>query len=149
MRNQTKPVRNRKSVKGMTLIECIISILVVGVTGIIMVTAATTISKLMLETNHINNKVKAESPIGAAQDVTELDSITSDLVAASETADNGKTHVEIKINSAAASYGSVAADRYSTKSAATRDTKNGINCDTNMDANLQFYWIEPPTEPTT
>ena len=143
MHNQEKQVRRRKSAKGMTLIECIISILVVGVTGIIMVTAANTVTKLMMETNHINNKVKAEAPIGAVQDVDTLDTITNDLVNAGETASNGETNIEFKIASSAVDYGKVDAKRYNTSSAATRDTKNGTNCSTNMNANLQFYTFEP------
>ena len=39
VKHEEKPSR-RKAAKGMTLIECIISILVVGVSGLIMVTAA-------------------------------------------------------------------------------------------------------------
>lgn len=57
----------KKCVKGMTLIEVIIAIFVLGIMGTIMARIATTSCTLMKSANHMNNKTALEAPAAAAQ----------------------------------------------------------------------------------
>ncbi len=121
--------KSKKRVKGMTLIEVLIAIAVLGVAGLLMCKISQTTSAFMTDANHVNNKVAVEAGTAATRDISETD------VAADHTA------VEITVGD----YGKVKAQRYSTKSLSDKATAGGRNCDTNMDADLQFYVIETET----
>lgn len=133
-----RKLKLKRRVKGMTLIECIIAILVLGIMGTIMARIGQVVTGVMMETNHVNNKVVAESPYGAVRDVDGINNLVNDLTAASEAADNGETDVTIAVGT----YGTVNAKRYSTSAAATDAQVNqNIITNTNMDADLRFYVI--------
>ncbi|MBR1898099.1 MAG: prepilin-type N-terminal cleavage/methylation domain-containing protein [Oscillospiraceae bacterium] len=149
VKHEEKPSR-RKSAKGMTLIECIISILVVGVSGLIMVTAATTVSHLLMETTHINNKVDAEAPIVNIKDVDALRDGGGNFIAAVDNNGNpiaveqdvtiivGQTNAAGTAMDSSKTYKTVNAKKYNTASSAA-----GANADTHMNSNLEFYEIQP------
>ena len=126
--------QRRRSCKGMTLIECIISILVVGVAGMIMVTAATTVSRFMMETNHVNNKTNVEAPISNAQDI---DAVVN--------GGGTPTQVQISVGKADASgnltttYHTFDVDKYNT-SVAVAGNDQAV---TRMNSNLEFYEVDP------
>jgi len=125
----------KKSVKGMTLIECIIAIAVLAIMGGIAAKTGQIVSALMLDTNHVNNKVAAEAPYGAVQDV---DGITDLSSTTGVSADGAEISISV------GGYGSpVVAHRYSTAAAAVDAANNGTNTNTNMDADLRFYVITP------
>jgi prepilin-type N-terminal cleavage/methylation domain-containing protein len=56
-----------KKLKGMTLIEIIISIAVFAVMGLMLVTAATSINQHTKSANKLNKKVAVQGPIAEAQ----------------------------------------------------------------------------------
>ena len=119
----------------MTLIEVIISILVFGVAGAIMVVTGTTTKKLMMNTNHLNNKFNAEAPITAAQDVNTLDKAYDDK----GITEMPTEEVVIKVK--------VDAQEHDAK-LVKYDTSGMIDAtspftNTNMNGNLQFYEILP------
>ena len=119
----------KKTVKGMTLIECIIALLVVGIAGTIMVVAGTTTKRFILNSNHLNNKTEAESSVGANQNVDKL----NDLSAAS-----GVAVQQDAVTITVGGYGSVNATRYHTNAASAASPKK---VDTGLadDASLEFY----------
>lgn len=79
----------KKSVKGMTLIEIIISILVLGITGTMMCLIGQTVCKMMRETNHLNIKTDAEAPTAIAQDVSNVEADPTTVGQIKITTNNG------------------------------------------------------------
>lgn len=134
----------KKTVKGMTLIEVIISMLIFTLLAAIMVEAGSVTKSLIMNTNHLNNKTTAESPVGTVRDVEQLEELASEATMPLET-----TPVTIRVGT----YSTVNADKYSTAAAAAVAQAAGKNCTTNMDGHLEFYVIEateaPTEEPTT
>lgn len=124
-----KQKKIKKTVKGMTLIECIIALLVVGVAGTIMVVTGTVSSRFLMNANHMNNKTEAEAAVGANQDVTKLNDLG--VVAATEVASE---EVDIVLNG----YGTVTATRYHTNAASAASSKN-VDTGLDSDASLEFY----------
>lgn len=55
--------KNHKSVKGMTLVEIIISVFVFSVTALILVNVGGTINSLSKNASHVNKKTNLESPV--------------------------------------------------------------------------------------
>lgn len=154
----------RKSAKGMTLIEVIISILVFGVTGLIMVTCATTTCNFLRESTHVTNKTNAEGPVAIVQDPGALTNAEGQIIAnkQAEAAANGETYeiptdtngdplplyttaavdVTVRLGS---STQTITAKRYTT--ASLGDLGGELNV-TKFGGDLEFYVIDP-TEPTT
>ena len=58
--NETK---KKKSLKGVTLVEIIISLAVVSVLTLLLVTTATTINAYIKSANHVNKKTTVQAPI--------------------------------------------------------------------------------------
>ncbi len=129
-----KPTLARKKLKGMTLIECIIALLVFTLMGAMMAVICSTVTSLMLNTNHMNNKTNAESPAAAVQDVTALHGLTD---AAGNPIEVETQPTVIRVTSGSFNT-NVNADRYSTQGLAEASSQN---CDTNMNGDLQFYVI--------
>jgi len=59
---------NRKSVKGITLLECIIAIAVLAIMGTLAARIAQVSCRFMMNTNHLEKRTNAEAPYGAARD---------------------------------------------------------------------------------
>lgn len=121
----------KKTVKGMTLIECIIALLVVGIAGMIMVVTGTVANRFLLNANHMNNKTEAEAAVGANRNITRLNDCAVEAATEVTTED---------ITITVGGYGDVSAIRYSTGAASAASSKN---VDTNLadDASLEFYVI--------
>ncbi|MCR4644931.1 MAG: prepilin-type N-terminal cleavage/methylation domain-containing protein [Oscillospiraceae bacterium] len=79
----------KKTVKGMTLIEIIIAILVMGVMGTMMCVIGASAAKMMIDTNHLNNKTTAEAPIAIAQDANSVTAAPTNVGAIKITTSNG------------------------------------------------------------
>ena len=62
-----KHKKRSKSVKGMTLIEIIIAIFVLGVMGVIMCRVATVSGNLLKSANHTEKRTAVEAPLAAAR----------------------------------------------------------------------------------
>ncbi|SEK53306.1 prepilin-type N-terminal cleavage/methylation domain-containing protein [Ruminococcus sp. YRD2003] len=58
--NETK---KKKSLKGVTLVEIIISLAVVSILTLLLVTTATTINAYIKSANHVNKKTTVQAPI--------------------------------------------------------------------------------------
>ena len=140
--------KKNKKLKGMTLIECIIAMAVLAITGLIMVRVGTLTNRLLINTNHLNNKTQAEAKVGSVNDKTTLgeyctknadfnsanaDDITNGVTKA-KVASNGEQDVTFSVGT----YGTINAKRYNTKAA---DGTSAKDCDTNLndDVSLQFY----------
>ena len=122
----------KAKVKGMTLIECIIALLVFGVMALMMARIVTITSSLLMNTNHQNNKTAVEAPVAA---IRKTDNLTN------------PTDVVISVKSSAGVvYETVPVRRYSTKDLidpSDPQYQSGLNAD------LYFYDIVRSTEPTT
>lgn len=126
--------KKRKSVKGMTLIECIIAILVFGVMALIMVRIGIVSKSMMINTNHLNNKIDAEAPVGAVRDINKLN---EDASAASVTVE--QKNVQFSVGT----FGTVNAVEYSTSASAAKAESEGTLVDNSMQADLKFYVMSP------
>lgn len=143
--------QKRKRVKGMTLVECIIALLVFTIAALIMVTAGSTACKLRREASHISNKTDAELPIANVRDVSAAAAWTDasgNTVSAqsSVTVTVGTVSVDGAGNTTmgGTNYATYNATKYNTAKAAM----DAVNADTALDADLEFYVIET-TAPTT
>lgn len=143
--------KKKKNVKGMTLIEVIISMLVFTIMATVMVRTGQVTKSLMMNTNHVTNKTTAEAPIGSVQDVDALRDSASNLTdaggdpydAADIAAELNETPVIITVTSGSF-VETVNAKKYSTSAAAKEATNNGRNSDTSnhLNGDLEFYVIE-------
>lgn len=77
-----------KKVKGMTLIEMIISIAIFAMLGLILVTAANCISAHMKGARNLNEKVAVQGPIAESQNVNGAKEIDKDLTITVANADD-------------------------------------------------------------
>ncbi len=135
----------KKKLKGMTLIEVIISMLIFTLLATIMVKAGSVTKSLMMNTNHLNNKTVAEAPVGAVADVEALQDDEGNFIAATD--NNGAAiAIETPVTITVGDYGNVNANKYSTAAIAAASDRN---CQTNMNGHLEFYVIEEPTEAPT
>lgn len=138
-----------KRVKGMTLIEIIISMLVFSVLTLIMVKVGSVSKSLLMNSNHMYNKTTAEAPYGATRDATGLQNAIIDPGTGAPMDDGTGNPMEIAtepVTITVTSGGftrSVNATKYSTAAAAAL---SDANTNTNMDGDLDFYVIEttPP-----
>lgn len=142
-----KKIKTSKKVKGMTLIEVIISMLVFGVTGVIMVGVCTVATTMMKETNHLNNKTDAEAPVAAVRDVDALrkndgsgdfeDAVDNDgnAIVVEEPVVVIVGHANAAGTGMASTYDTYDFNKYSTASVGAA----AVNANTNMNADLEFY----------
>lgn len=121
-----------KKVKGITLIECIISMLVLGIAGLIMAEVGSVANRLMIDTNHLNNKTDAEAPVALVRDDSWTDKSGAPLVSSGS--------VTITVDGPAGGPSSHTADKYSTGAVAADSDQN---TDTQMTGNLDFYVFTP------
>jgi len=148
----------KTKVKGITLIECIISILVLGIAGLIMAEVGSVSSRVMLETNHLNNKTNAEAPVALVRDNqwkdkggTQIEPVETGIVITVSGASGGSsTHTVSRYST------NVVADDYqqAVTEITTDDAGNEVDvvleqrlARTHMNGDLEFYVFE--TEPTT
>ena len=136
----------KKRVKGMTLIEVIIALAIFTLLAAIMVRVGAVTKSLMMNTNHLNNKTTAESPIGAVQDVDGLEEAANAVHSDPADAQAAMQAVDMQVTVKSGSSNTVLnVTRYSTQAAAAEAAANGINCDTSkhMNGDLQVYVIQP------
>lgn len=146
----------KKTVKGMTLVEIIISMFVFAVTALIMVRAGSVINSLTMHSNHVNKKVTIESPLVEngdnivrvdPTDKKKMASTNSDLVAVTNDAQDLKISMTVKGHSVA-----VNGKRYNSSSAAAG--KNDASTDSDLQyvgVNLELksgqnVWVDPEPE---
>lgn len=134
----------KTTVKGMTLIECIIALFVFGLTALMLVTVCSTVCNLLLDSNHLGNKTVVEAPIASVQNKDALENMdgTPKTITGADGIDytaDAKEAVTFTINGSVA----VPMDKYNT--AVLANTSNR-DTNTNMEADLYFY-VTPPTGP--
>lgn len=143
----------RKKVKGMTLIEVIISMLIFTLLATIMVKTGSVTKSLIMNSNHVTNKTTAEAPIGSVQDVNALEDAAKNQITvnggdpndpAQVAAEVQETPVTIVVSSSGYTA-TINANKYSTAAAAKEATVNGRNSDTSghLNGDLEFYVIQP------
>ncbi len=126
-----------KKVKGMTLIEVLVALLVFGIASTLMVKIGSVAKAQLINSNHLNNKTQAEATIGSVKDKTTRNNL---CVANSINPTEGEADVTFTIGT----YGTITAKRYDTVVADKDAQTNGKNCDTSLDDNtsLQFYIMD-------
>ncbi len=134
----------KKKLKGMTLIEIIISLFIFSLMALMMVRIATVCTNLTRNANHVNKKVTVQAPLAEIQN--------TDGTLTQQVDDNMKITVSIGGHSV-----NVTGAQYSTAQA----TVGNNFANTNANINLEFVkidlsknsgdnvWVEPTTEPTT
>lgn len=128
----------KKKLKGMTLIEVIISMAVFGIAALLMVQIGASSKRMMYSTSHLNKKTMQEAPYGAAQDVTGLqDKATAINGAHTDPSEPDVTVETVPVTITVGSHGTVGATKYSTRVAAADDPY----AQTNMQGDLEFYVI--------
>lgn len=63
--------KNKKKLKGMTLIEIIIALAVFAMLGVLLVTASNVINAHIRATNNLNRKVTVQGPIAEAKNTAD------------------------------------------------------------------------------
>ncbi len=127
----------KKKVKGMTLIECIIAMMVAGIAGLVMCEVGSVTCRLMRNTNHVNNKTNVEAPTAKVQDSKTLN-------------DSGVTGEDQTIVvSCGGKTASVQVQKYSTESLVPKNDDGSVQEKYQVNANgdIEFYVIE--TTPVT
>ena len=122
-------MKTKKTIKGMTLIEVIIAILVLGIAGTIMVKIATTSCSMMMAANHMNNKVEAEAPMAAAQEVSVGAQVVDDDL-----------EIEITGSFDASSVKTIKAKKYTTSQKVAGN--ESANTSDHVNADLIYYSYE-------
>lgn len=131
-----KSLKKKKTVKGMTLIEIIISIVVLGIAGTLMCAIGASVTKTMIQTNHLNNKTETEAPIALARDKS---AAVNAATAAGETAVEDIPAIKIHTSDGGFSDRTVGnVKKYTTKSVGDTLGEQGK---TNMSGDLVFYTI--------
>ncbi|MCR5718835.1 MAG: prepilin-type N-terminal cleavage/methylation domain-containing protein [Oscillospiraceae bacterium] len=119
-----KHKKRSKSVKGMTLIEIIIAIFVLGVMGVIMCRVATVSGNLMKAANHTEKRTAVEAPLAAAR-----------TQEGHYEAEKKKADVEVKITGTFDEV-TLKADKYTTKK---KGDNEGDPAKTQNNADLVYY----------
>lgn len=128
-----------KKLKGMTLIEMIISIAIFAIMGGLLILVGTHIDATNKATNVLKNKVAIESPY-AANHVTKYTNKAGDP----DNLPSSKVEVEVKVGSADVK---MEADKYATEALVTDGLtaaeKAAVKKKANGNLNLQFIEITP------
>ncbi len=134
----------KKKLKGMTLVEIIISLFIFTLMALMMVRIASVSTNLTKNANHVNKKVTVQAPLAEMQN--------TDGTLTQQIDDNMKITVKLGGHSV-----NVTGQQYSTAQAAVGNTF----ANTNAKIDLEFVkidlsknsgdnvWEEPTTEPTT
>ncbi len=133
----------KKSVKGMTLVEIIIALLVFGIAALLMARIATVSSSLTRSANHVTRKTSLQAP------VAENANITSNLV--DEEDSNLKVVVKVgsnTVNVAGKSYTTVKAVDGNTFAQTNNGDIEFVKYDTSKTKG-DGLWVEETTEATT
>ncbi len=125
----------KKTVKGMTLIECIIALCVFSIAAAVMVETGIVVNRTLQETSHLNRKVSAQSPKAETQNVS---SATQEGFSVNVPAGAAKnfTRVVLEVEGTFSPV-SILVDTYNTADSSDPDTA--------MDADLHFVDVDTET----
>lgn len=130
----------RRKVKGMTLLEVMVALAIFAMLGLVVVQVSVFINKTMIDTEHMNHKVSAQSPIAEQQYIP----APSDPDALAEESPT-KVRVFVRSGSTGATY-DFEATEYSTEKAMDA---YGWNADTSSRGNLHYTIVDVVTDVTT
>jgi prepilin-type N-terminal cleavage/methylation domain-containing protein len=132
----------KKTVKGMTLIEIIISIAVLGIMGTLMCIIGQTACKMMLNTNHLNNKTTVEAPVAISRDVATAQTARNDSQGNAITIP-AATQLNNGISIKSSKFGTI---NYNVKRYTTAPLADEVGDQAHsatMNGDLVFYTIDP------
>ena len=136
-------LKMKKKVKGMTLIEVIVALAIFVVMTLMMVQVGAVTKSIMMQTNHLNRKTAAESPIASVQDVFGMNEFAATMLDGDNNpmvVDSTPTTFTITVGNNTANQSVVNAVKYSYQVA--EDAKDDPYFDTNMRGHLAFYVID-------
>ena len=123
----------KKKFKGMTLIEVIVAIAVLGIAGLVLAEVGRVATNTMYRTNHLNRKINSESPTVNVKNVGALEDDDKE----------GEVTITITNSTGSQTFGTYTAQKYSTKSLDTNAENDKLFSE---DLNLEFYVIETESE---
>ena len=148
-------MRKTRKLRGMTLVEIIISMFIFSVIALMMVQIGVVTKNLLMNANHVNNKTSAESPVAAARNFKALQVVEEGTSEYKEITDNNGNAVtvhqpvefEIKTED-----GKIVTQKWHKIRTGAAADESGKNCNTNFDGDLEFYVSDDvynATEPVT
>lgn len=124
----------KKRLKGMTLIEIIVSLALFTVMSGVLLTACLYVNRTISRTNKLTNKVNYQSPI-AENEKTEPENVTANA---------GK--IRLEINGGASAYYDIDIIQYEVKSKHTDASKSSYDDD--IASNFKYFEVAPATTTT-
>jgi prepilin-type N-terminal cleavage/methylation domain-containing protein len=125
--------KQKKAVKGMTLIEIIIAMVVFAVAALILAQVGTTVSNISQQTNHVNRKVSIEAPYAEGhKQITYADPV--------EAAKNKPKEIKVTINNDIATKKKVQLNGKMVQTAVVNSSDQQIT--RRFDANLRYVDID-------
>lgn len=135
-------MKKNKKFKGMTLVEIIVSIAILGVLTLVLVQTSTVINMYIKSANNVNKKTISQAPVAEM----------GNMQAATQVATNAK----IKISGGGFADVELYGDAYQAGTRATEIVKDADGNDVVVEKNelggnlnMQFLVLEDPTSPVT
>lgn len=135
-------MKKNKKFKGMTLVEIIVSIAILGVLTLVLVQTSTVINMYIKSANNVNKKTISQAPVAEM----------GNMQAATQVATNAK----IKISGGGFADIELYGDAYQVGTRATEIVKDADDNDVVVEKNelggslnMQFLVLEDPTSPVT
>lgn len=128
--------KTKKTVKGMTLIECLIALCVFSIAAAVMVETGIVVNKTLQSSVHLNRKVAAQSPMAETQDTA---SATQEGFGYKNRKDNTRVILEFPNNPEMNT--SIMVDTYSTKTGYNSASDSNIF----MKGDLHFVDVDTET----
>jgi len=157
-----KLFRKKKTLKGMTLIECIIALAVLAIAATVMARIVSVSCNVMKNTTRMNNKIVVEAPAAIIQDGDYVEDVVTNNVDSAGNAlparvsADGMNHdvddvvITVSAGGSSTSYRTKKYDTWALAQASDRDcyTSNDPT-QSQRDGNLQFYRPDGNGHPDT
>lgn len=95
-------MKKKKSLKGMTLVECIIALAVLAISSSVLVTTCIGITKMKISTNSLNKKINYEAPIADGRITASVTDADGNII--NSVQDTTGTSSTISLNIAGVTY---------------------------------------------
>lgn len=137
--------KSKKTVKGMTLIECIIALAVLAIAGTVMARIVSVSCNVMRNTTRMNNKIVVEAPAAIIQDGSNDPALPAPVIGGIEVTDSDLEDVQFTVSAGGSTttYDATKYDTWALAKASDRDCYTGSDpTQTTRDGNLQFYVLD-------